>query len=272
MVKKLLNFSYSYPKFVIFFLIVLTLLVAPILSRLQFDISAQSLMVKSDPDWLSYQQSLKEFGSDSTIIIVLSDDELFTRTKLLLVKSALAKFKKLEFIKETSSLFNVPNVKEVEGYIESKPFLLEIPQSREEMELLIDDALSNAMVVGNLVSTDRKTMAINLFLDDTKHYPGRDGEITGAIKQILEPLQQEFSTVYQLSSPYVREAISTQIQLDQHLILPAALIVMILVLGLSMGRLNCSIVPMSSATISIVLTLSAITCENRVIDMYQGIA
>jgi len=50
MVKKLLNLSYSYPKTIIFLLVALTILVAPILPRLQFDISAQSLMVKSDPD------------------------------------------------------------------------------------------------------------------------------------------------------------------------------------------------------------------------------
>ena len=256
MVKKLLSFSYSYPKLVIFLLIALTLLVAPTLSRLQFDISAQSLMVKSDPDWLAYQKSLKDFGSDSTIIIVFSDDSLFTKEKLLLVKAALTQFKKLEFVKGTSSLFNVPNVQEVEGYIETKPFLLEIPETKEKMDLLIDDALSNSMVAGNLVSPDRNTMALNLFLDDTQHYPGRDAEITGAIEQVLDPLESEFTTVYQLSSPYVREAISEQIQLDQRMILPAALVVIILVLGFSMGRLNCSIVPMSSATISIVLTLS----------------
>ena len=71
MVKKLLNLSYSYPKTIIFLLVALTILVAPILPRLQFDISAQSLMVKSDPDWLSYQKSLLDFGSESAIIVVL---------------------------------------------------------------------------------------------------------------------------------------------------------------------------------------------------------
>ncbi len=78
MVKKLLSFSYSYPKSVLLFLIVLTIAVAPLLSRLQFDISAQSLMVKSDPDWKSYQQSLVDFGTDSTVILYFSDESLFS--------------------------------------------------------------------------------------------------------------------------------------------------------------------------------------------------
>ena len=129
MVKKLLNLSYSYPKTIIVLLVALTILVAPMLPRLQFDISAQSLMVKSDPDWLSFQKSLLDFGSDSAIIVVLSDEQLFSQDKLLLIKNALKKLKKLDFVKGSSSLFNVPNVKEVEGYIETKPFLLEFPQS-----------------------------------------------------------------------------------------------------------------------------------------------
>ncbi len=256
MVKKLLEFSYSYPRFIIFLLIALTLSVAPVLPRLQFDISAQSLMVKSDPDWISYQKSLQDFGSDSTIIIVLSDDSLFSQPKLQMIKRALREFKNLEFIKGSSSLFNVPNVKEVDGYIETKPFLLEFPQTDDQIERLIDDALSNAMVADNLMSADRKTMAINLFLEDTHHYPGQDSEITRAVSQILDPLRNELSTVYQMSAPYVREEISRQIQLDQKIILPAALALLLVVLGISMGRLNCSIVPLSSATISIVITLS----------------
>lgn len=256
MVKWLLKFSSSYPKSVIFLLIVMTLAVAPELPRLQFDISAQSLMVKSDPDWLSYQKSLQDFGSDSTIIIVLSDDQLFTAEKLTKIKNTLKKLLKLDFIKGSSSLFNVPNIKEKDGYIESKPFLLKFPQTEKQVNQLIDDALSNSMVAGNLLSPDRRTMAINLFIDDRQHYPGKDQEITSSIEQLLTPLKQQLSSVYQMSSPYVRTQISEQIKQDQKSILPAALIIILVVLGISMGRLNCSIVPLFSATISIVMTLS----------------
>lgn len=256
MVKRLLSFSYSYPKTILLLLIVLTLSVAPVLPRLQYDISAQGLIVKSDPQWQAYQKSLQDFGADSVIILVLSDDDLFSLEKLSLIKQALKQLKSLDFVKKTSSLYNEPNVKEVEGYVVTKPFLHQIPQSDDQAQRLIDDALSNALVAGNLLSADRKTMAINLFIDDGDHYPGRDGEIAQSIERLLEPLKQQLASVYQMSSPYVRDQISQQIQIDLESILPAALVVLLLVLGFSMGRLNCSIVPLSSATLSIVLTLS----------------
>lgn len=256
MIKTLLNFSYNYPRLILFFLMVLAVSVAPLLPRLQFDISAQSLMVKSDPAWQSYQQLQQEFGSDSVAIIVLSDDELYSIDKLRQIKQTHEQLKALDFVKGTSSLFDVPNVKEVDGFIESKPFLQDFPQTDDQVELLLDEALSNTLVAGNLVSANRKTMAINIFIDDSFHYPGRDSEISRAIKQVLHPLKQELDTVYQMSSPYVRDEISRQIRQDMESILPAALVVLLLVLGFSMGRLNCSIVPLSSATLSIVLTLS----------------
>lgn len=256
MVKKLLKLSYSYPRFILFLLLVLTISVSPFLARLQFDISAQGLVAKSDPSWFAYQKSLKEFGDNSTVIIVLADDALFTQPVLLQIKQALQQLKKLDFVQGSSSLFNVPNVRENEGYIESKPFLQDFPETPEQVRRLIDEALSNHLVADNLISSDRRTMAINLAIDDTAHYPGRDSEITNAIEQVLIPLQLHVETVFQMSSPYVRDDISRQIQRDMETILPLALFVLIVVLGISMGRLNCSIVPLSSAVVSIVLTLS----------------
>ena len=256
MVKKLQFFAYRYPKSVLLLLLAVTFAAVPLLPRLQFDISAQSLMVKSSEEWQTYQKSLEDFGSDSVVIIVLSDDKLFSPESLEQVRQAANNLKRLDFVKATSSLFNVPNVKEVDGYVESTPFLQNIPQSDEEIQIIIDDALSNALVAKNLISTDRKTMAINLYIDDTEHYPGRDQDITRAIDDTLAPLTAILDRVYQMSSPYVRDQISQQIQIDQNTILPAALAVLILVLGFSMGRVNCSIVPMSSAAISIVLTLA----------------
>jgi len=235
----------------------MTISVVPLLPRLQFDISAQSLVVKSDPAWEVYQQSLKDFGADSTIIVMLSDHELFTPPKLQLISDSLKQLTSLDFVKSSSSLFNVPNVKEdEEGYIDTRAFLHTLPQTQAQIESMLDDALANPMVVDNLVSRDRKTMAINLYIDAEFQYPGRDREIASAIEQTLEPLKSELNMVYQMSSPYVREQISQQIQIDQETILPAALTILLLVLALSMGRLNCAIVPLSSATISIVLTLA----------------
>jgi hypothetical protein len=254
--KKLLYFSYNHPRLILLLLIAMTLSVTPLLSRLQFDISAQSMVVKSDEHWDVYQKSLREFGSDSTIIVVLSDEHLFSPENLSLIKTSVNQLKRLDFITNTSSLYNVPNVKDNDGYVETRPFLQKIPEDENASQTLIDDALANAMVADNLVSRDRQTMAIYLYYNGDEHYTGRDREIAGAIEQALDPLKQHLETVFQLGSPYVRDVISRQIQIDQETILPAALGVLLLVLAFSMGRFNCAVVPLSSGTISIIVTLA----------------
>ncbi len=258
MVRWLLDVAFRYPRLMLFALIALTISVAPVLTSLKFDISAQSLLAKSDPSWQIYQDSLKQFGSDTVVILILSDKQLFEVEKLKAIKQMLKRLQRLDFVTSASSLFNVPNVKEVNGYVESKPFLLDFPQNPPQMQQLLKDAVANTLVHKNLISSDQQTMAINLFIEEALDQPGRDAEITRAIEAELEPLKSLIDSVFQMSSPYVRDQISRQIQQDLHTMLPAALVVLIVVLALSMGRVNCAIVPLSSATISIVLTLSFI--------------
>ncbi len=256
MVKKLLNLSYLHPKLVLVLLILVTAAAAPLLGRLHYDISAQSLITKSSPAWSAYERMLEEFGSDSTVIIVLSDKDIYTREKLLKIREALKQLESLPFVSTSSSLFNAPNVKEVDGYIETRPFLQELPKTLEEAQRIVDDALANPLVERNLVSPDRRTMAINLSIAGGADHPGLDKEIVDAIEGVLNGLKPDLDMAFQMSAAFVREQISEQLQVDQQYILPASLLVLIVVLGLSMGRLNCSIVPMSTSVISIVLTLA----------------
>lgn len=256
MIRGALTFSYHYPRLILLLLVVLTVVVAPKLQDLKFDISAQALVVKNDQYWDIYQNSLQQFGSDSVVLVVVSDDRLFSGEKLAVLKLYLEQLEDLEFITGSHSLFNVPNVKEVDGFIESKPFLFDLPQTEQQSQQLIDDALANAMVESNLVSRDRKTMALNLVLNEEIEKGGQDRQVATEVEMILEAMRNEFETVYQLSSPYVRNEISQQLRQDIESIMPAALAVLIIVLGFSMRRLNCSVVPMSSAVISIVLTLA----------------
>lgn len=259
--KKILNISATYPRLALMSLLLLSALAILQLGKLKVDISAQSMMVKSDPLWLTYQKTLKTFGSDNVVIIFLQDKNLFTPDNLAKIKAVINSLEKLTFVNGSSSLFNAPNVREIDGYIVTKPFLDKIPVGNDEfyndaLESILSEAVNNPLIAQNLISLDANTMAINIFLHGAIHYPGLDSEITQAIEREIQPLTQQLDVVFQMGSSYVRDAISSQIQQDQKLIIPAALVILILVLGISLKRISCSIVPLSTAVLSIVLTLS----------------
>ncbi len=108
-------------------------------------------------------------------------------------------------------------------------------------------------------------------MDGAIHYPGRDAEITHAIENELEPLSQHLDVVFQMGSSYVRDEISKQIQHDQKLIIPLALIMLILVLGFSLKRINYSIVLLTTAVMSIIMTLSVMAFLEIQVDVLTSI-
>jgi hypothetical protein len=269
--KKLFHFSATFPHAIILTLIVVTLLASTQLSRLQIDVSAQSMMVKNDPLWQQYQEMLDTFGSDSVVMIMLQDETLFSPSKLELIQQTIRKLEALDFVIRSSSLFNVPNIREQEGYVVMDPFLRQIPQNKKEVQRVIDQAIANPLVASNLISVDGKTMAINLTLDDHDHSAGHDRELTQAIEDVLEPLKRELGTAFQMSSHSVRDEITQQIQRDQITIMPVALVVLVVILGLSLRKVNCALVPLSTAVISIVITLSLMAMLGLAVNVLTSI-
>ncbi|MBT7306568.1 MAG: MMPL family transporter [Gammaproteobacteria bacterium] len=269
--KTLFHFSANFPRAIILLLVAITLLASTQLSRLQIDVSAQSMMVKNDPLWQRYQQMLDTFGSDSVVMIMLQDQALFSSRKLGLIQQAIVKLEALESVTRSSSLFTVPNIREQGEYVMMDPFLQQIPESEAEAQQIINDAIANPLVANNLISLDGKTMAINLTLDDRSHSSGHDQAVTQAIEEVLEPLKRELETVFQMSSHSVRDEITQQIQQDQYFIMPIALVVLVVVLGLSLRKLNCALVPLSTAVISIVITLSLMAMFGVTVNVLTSI-
>lgn len=269
--KFILNFSQKHPIFSLLFLMAITAIASTNLSNLRFDISAQSMMIETDPAWELYQRSLNTFGSDNNIIIFIQDPGLFNADKLLKIKQTIKDIEALSFVTETSSLFNTPNVKEIDEYIITEPYLKNIPSTDEEAQKIIKDALNNPLVANNLISLDAKTMAINVSIDSSIYHPGLDHKITTEIENTIKPLQENFSNVFQMGAAYIRESISTQIKQDQNFIVPAALLTLVIILGVSLKHINCSILPIITAGMSIVLTLSIMAYFGLAINILTSI-
>ena len=127
--KRLLNFSASYPWLILTILVVITIYAATNLSTLRIQVSAESLTVEDDPAWIAQQQNLKKFGDSEITVILFQDTDLFTKNKLLDIKLVLEELSDLPQISEITSLFSVSNIKMVDNYISSKPFIEKIPDS-----------------------------------------------------------------------------------------------------------------------------------------------
>gem|GEM_PF-83029 len=253
--KKLLDFSAAFPLTVLFVIVAISALAATQMQHLEIKISAQSIAVDDDPAWLAQQQNIAQFGNDSLVIVLLNDQQLFTQEKLLQVHALISGLESLKEVAKVDSLFSTPDIRSIDGYVETRPYLsLPLPDD-DVLEEILFRARSNPMARGNFIAADGNTMGINISLtaSQAKDF---DQQITSRLNTLLAPYHQQFEQVVVLGSPIVRQAISEKIQQDQLQIMPLSMLILGIALFLGLRRVSGVVVPAFTAGVSIIWTLA----------------
>lgn len=254
--KRLLNFSASYPWLILTILVVITIYAATNLSTLRIQVSAESLTVEDDPAWIAQQQNLKKFGDSEITVILFQDTDLFTKNKLLDIKLVLEELSGLPQISEITSLFSVSNIKMVDNYISSKPFIEKIPETEEELEEILSQARLNPLVINNLINNEGTAFAVNLALNVDSDNPEFDQQVSQAIQSVIDKHLPKFEHLSQIGSPYIRDTITRKISADQKSIMPWSIVFLVIALAIGMRSINGAFIPLFTAGISIIWTLA----------------
>ncbi len=244
------------PWVVLSLVLAFSLLAVSRLGDLEVRVSVQGMMERGTPAWQFLQHTERTFGSDSMLVVFLSDPDLFTPERLKTVGLAVDALKALPFVKGVTSLFSVRNVKNVDGYISSKPYLETLPQTLEQARSIRDDAISNPLLVDNLIASDGRSMAINVSFEDDGRSADFPQRLGAAVEGVLEPLRRDLDTAFQIGSPTIRAALSERILGDQRTLLPLSLLILLLTLGVSLRRLSGAFIPLFTAGLSVLWTLA----------------
>lgn len=237
------------------FLALVTLAAALQIDRLRVIVAAESMLERGTPAWDYLVSTEKTFGAEDLAVVVFRDPEIFRHDKLEHIERALAALKKLPYVSDTSSLFDMPNIKNIDDNISSKPFLDPLPTTKQEAESIKADALHNPLVRGNLISADGKTIAINLTVVRNTDDDDFDRTVTDGIERIISPLRGSIEHVYQVGSAAVRSELTRTINKDQTEFLPLSVGVLLLTLLFSLRRMSAVLLPLTTAGISVVWTL-----------------
>ncbi|MCU7860104.1 MAG: MMPL family transporter [Candidatus Thiodiazotropha sp. (ex Lucinoma kastoroae)] len=253
--RRIISFAAKYPWLVIILLGLITITALIRLPGLQVEITAEGMMVRN-PDALAlYENTMQTFGSEKVTVVYLEDENLFDPDNLAAVHQALVHIHSIPQIHRAVSLFSIRYLRTVDGYIYSDPYLKTIPKSRQSATSLANTALLNPLVERNLLSSDGTVMAINLYFDPADYQRGFDEQVATALDHAIAPLKQRLRHVFHLGDPSIRSGISEQIRADQKIILPIALLVLVVTLGLLLRRLNATLIPLFTASLSVVWIL-----------------
>ncbi|MGB5453067.1 MAG: MMPL family transporter, partial [Sedimenticolaceae bacterium] len=253
--KRLINYAADHPWIVLLVLGILSLLATTQLGQLRIMVSAESMLEKGTPAWDYFVETEETFGAEDVAIVVLRDPDIFDHDKLVQARYVLRAIADLPGVVGTSSLFDAKNLKNIDNTIHVKPYLVNLPQTPAEAAQVRADAVRNPLVLGNLISADGQTLAINVYLQRGAADPDFDREITAAIEQQIAPLREHIDTVYQVGVAAMRSDLTAKLRADQQVFLPLSVLVLLLTLAFSLRRATAVVMPLATAGISVLWTL-----------------
>jgi diguanylate cyclase (GGDEF)-like protein len=267
----LLKFSLRHPRWLFSLLLLLTLLAALQLPQLRISITAQSMMEKDTPAWNLLQKTEQIFGRDDISILYLNDPGLFAPENLALIRTAVQQIDDLPFVDHTISLFSTPNVQNRDGTIITRPFFETIAKDPAAIARTRDEALSNPLLLDNLISRDGNAMAVNIYFKDHAGDAGFAARSVAAIDDLLTPLQGRLNQVYHIGSPDIHLQLNERIGHDQKTLMPLAMLVLLLTLALSLRRLSGALIPLFTATLSVIWTLGLMAAVGIPVNIMTSI-
>ncbi|MGD2119233.1 MAG: MMPL family transporter [Chromatiales bacterium] len=252
--QRLLIYFSENPWKVIFSLLLLCLLAATQLRHVQVQISADELLVQDDPERLYYEQISEQFGDEQIILLYLEDENLLASDKLEVLQKSLEGIESLSFIDRAESLFSVPYLRTIDGYLNKDPYLHSLPESKEQADELLLQASKNPFLKDVLLAEDGAAMAVAIVLKNDLSAVD-DRIITESINSLIEPLHAMYSRVFAIGYQHVRTEVADKIKQEQGDLFPLAIVALLVALFLLLRQVVDILVPVATAGISILWTL-----------------
>ena len=204
-------------------LLLASMLAATQIGELRVRVSANEMLVADDPQRAYYDQVKAAFGEEQLVLLVVEDTELLAPEKLEVLRGVVTGLEALPFVDRAESLFSVPHVRSVDGYLDKAPYLASLPETAAAGRELLAAATGNPLIRNVLVSQDGEAMAVAVILQETDGgVPADDHLVTGALEQAIQPLLQVYDRAYPIGFPQVRTEIARRIIAEQNALMPLA--------------------------------------------------
>ena len=238
-------------------ILVVSLLAATQIENLKIRISAEEMLVQHDKEHIFYNHVRELFGDEQVILIYLGSERLLAPDKLKRLKKVLDEIAGYPFVDRVESLFTIPWVKTVDGYLDKKPYLEKLPQTPEEEAKILEEARRNPFLRHVLISPDRNIMAAAVVLaPPVEGSEWNDEEITGRLDQAVSQLKGDYDPAFAIGFPEVRTEIVQRIRSEQAHLFPLAIGALLIALFLLLRQLIDILLPILSAGFSILWTLA----------------
>lgn len=245
-----------FPKSIVVFWLVVAFLAAIAVTKLRIETSMDSVLDRSDPAWVFYQESQDRFGGDEIISILIEAGEPFDRATLNEVVRLTKVFQNLPGVWRVDSLATVPLIRFTTGGDLSLDGALSagVPESQKALEKLSNQIQSDRIAPKTVISGDGKYFAINLVLES-----GVEDQYLTILEVVNDQLAGQRAWVSGVPIFRVETDLWTRKELVTFI--PATLVVVGLLCLLLLLDLRLAVIPLLSSGIGslVVLGVMALT-------------
>ncbi|HET7343013.1 MAG TPA: MMPL family transporter [Methylomirabilota bacterium] len=269
--KRVALWTFDHPVASVVATLLVTLLLGLQIPRLKLDESAEGLMVRNDPSRAVYESAKQRFGSDNLTVVVIKADDVFGPAVLAVVRRLSDELAGLPDVTRVESLTTVKNIKGEDDTLNTEPLVTALPRTPAEVERIRSDALSNRVLVGNLVARDGRAAAITVYADPRADDVGFNHRFVRQVEALIAGVAAPGVTIYQVGAPYTKTTYADYIALDQRTVVPVSIVVLLLTLLLSFRMLQGVVIPVVTAVVSIVWGLGLMALCHLPLTILTGI-
>ncbi|MCD6454983.1 MAG: MMPL family transporter [Candidatus Aminicenantes bacterium] len=190
------------PWIIILFTILLSLFFVYEMKNLRFENRFTEWMPKSDPVLKTFLETGEKFGINELVMVAIKakKGETFSPEILERVKKLTEALKEKKEIFLVTSITNSPDIRNIDGGIEVRDLIEDIPEDPRELQSLKRYILSKETFVNNVISSDGKWLAMAIYLrTDEKSDPIKNfGEV---VKPTVEKYLGDVAEIYYTGEP-----------------------------------------------------------------------
>ncbi|UCC55707.1 MAG: MMPL family transporter [Gammaproteobacteria bacterium] len=234
--------------------------------RLEIDPSANRLLSENSPAKQFYDRARNIFGSDETLVITLTSDDIFTIDTFRRIDRITQRIEAVEHVHHVISLTNALDIRSTGDDLDIAPFIDSIEDSPELASETRQRVLANPVYAGSLVSLEGDATAIIVYFSDMSD---REFIKRGSHERIVAIVNEEQgdNRAWFTGAPHFKVAIIGILIHDLITIPPLIALVLAIVLAISFRTLLGVLVPLITVAAGVTLTLGIITAMGYSLSM-----
>ena len=195
----------------------------------------------------------EEFGTQDMVMILFSDSSILDQDNLRRIKEIDRGISKLGGVGSRMSPFTVSSISSEEGMMVVKPLIGDIPTDEESRNSLRDDILANDFARDIVFSSDMTAASVTATITGTIE----EKITTDRIDSIVNALPGK-AEVMKGGLPYIRKSLLNDVRKDAIILVPAAMLIMLIVLRLNLGNWRSVFMPFSVVFITTAFSMALV--------------